>query len=659
MQKDIRETALYKEAEDLYRKLRRPGSGLLSDVADISTDGTHAFFAGSLAETLTGTPPTRICATHLTTGDTRVLTFGPGVDRLPKLSPDGARIAFLSDRHHSGDFQLYLLDPVSGASQPAARVNGWVEYLQWSPDGKRVLLGVACHGADVAGAQGAVTSKQGASEAPSWMPEVAPADTGDGWRSVWVFDLAADSVRQVSPVGLNFWEATWCGADSFAALVSLDPGEGAWYSARLDIIAIDTGQRREVYASSVQMGWPAASPSGSKLAVVEALCSDRGLVAGDVQLVDVASGEVRRLDTRAVDVTYAEWRSNSHLLLAGHRNLETVIGLYDATSDSFVEMWHSHAVTTGGLYATAAGFGETGDCVLVGEGFFRAPEIAVIRDGNYQTVKSFGPAGSDLEDLVGTEEQVSWVAGDGLEICGLLLRPKGEAPYPLVMSLHGGPVWHWRPFWLGRRSVPILMLLKRGYAVFFPNPRGSSGRGQSFVRPVLGDIGGADGHDCLAGVDHLVQCGVADPKRLGISGGSYGGYMSAWLTTQDTRFAASVPVSPITNYVTEHLISNIPHFVSLFLTDHYRNSGGKYFERSPIMYAHKVKTPTLVVCGALDRCTPAEEAVQFHSALRESAVESVLLTYPEEGHGVRNFPALIDYAARFVFWFESHMPATS
>ena len=111
-------------------------------------------------DTLEGTPPTRICQVDLTSGDTRVLTFGPNTDRLPKFSPDGRQVAFLSDRHKAGDFQLYLLDPISGAARPTPPVEGWVEYLHWSPDGKRILLGVAGHGADISGGQGAVTSKQ-------------------------------------------------------------------------------------------------------------------------------------------------------------------------------------------------------------------------------------------------------------------------------------------------------------------------------------------------------------------------------------------------------------------------------------------------------------------------------------------------------------------
>jgi dipeptidyl aminopeptidase/acylaminoacyl peptidase len=199
------------------------------------------------------------------------------------------------------------------------------------------------------------------------------------------------------------------------------------------------------------------------------------------------------------------------------------------------------------------------------------------------------------------------------------------------------------------------MLIQRGYAVFFPNPRGSAGRGQIFAGKVKGDMNGKDTKDFLSGLDALVARGVADAERIGVTGVSYGGGMSSWLITQDSRFAAAVPVAPHTNQVTEHLISNIPHFVSLFLDDVYTNPTGRYFERSPVMHAHRVTTPTLNICGALDRCTPPEEAMQFHNALLENGVKSVLVTYPQEGHGIQNFPAAIDYAARLVGWFEEHM----
>jgi len=312
------------------------------------------------------------------------------------------------------------------------------------------------------------------------------------------------------------------------------------------------------------------------------------------------------------------------------------------------------------MYATVSGINDAGDCVLLGEGYKRAPEIVAIRLGECKRIVSFDRGYADYAKRIESVDSVSWNAPDGLEIQGWLLRPQGEGPHPLVLNVHGGPVWHWHPTWLGRAvRAPILMLIQQGYAVFLPNPRGSTSRGQDFARRVMGDVGGVDTHDYLSGLDHLVTQGIADPRRLGVTGGSYGGFMASWLITQDARFAAAVAVAPVTNHVTAHLVSNIPHYVRLSLDDIYSNAAGKYFQRSPIMHAHKAKTPTLNICGALDRCTPPEEALQFHNALLENGVESMLVTYPEEGHGIRKWPATIDYAARLLSWFDGHMAAVA
>ncbi|MDE2050873.1 MAG: S9 family peptidase, partial [Gammaproteobacteria bacterium] len=581
MQRDIRETPLYRETESLYRAFRRPGSGLIADAAEVSAHGNRVVFTGTLVDS-GNEASSRICLTDLTSADTRVLTFGPNTDRSPRLSPDGGRVAFLSDRRKAGDFQLYLLELESGECRAAPPVDGWVEYLHWSPNGRRILLGVAGHGADVAGAQGAATTKTAAQDLPAWLPTVDTGEEAYRWRRAWVYDLEENRVSQVGQANSNVWEAAWCGNEAITAVVSPGPGEGLWYTARLAVIETQGGATREVYGPQDQLGWPSGSPSGRHIAVVEALCSDRWIVAGDLRVIETQTREVRKVATRGIDITHTEWRSDRHLLLAGHRGFETVVALYDVEAGKVEEVWQSEEITTGGFYTVIAGFGEPGDCALVGEGFKRAPEIAVIRRGKYQPVKSFDPGAEEALSALASVETVKWHALDGLEIQGLLLKPAGRSPHPLIMMVHGGPVWHYRPYWMGRRSIGTLMLLKRGYAIFLPNPRGSTGRGQEFVRPVLGDMGGADTYDYLSGLDHLIEEGIADRARLGVTGGSYGGYMTAWLITQDPRFGAAVAVSPVTNQVTEHLISNIGHFVALFLKDTYVNPGGKYFDRSPI-----------------------------------------------------------------------------
>jgi dipeptidyl aminopeptidase/acylaminoacyl peptidase len=223
-----------------------------------------------------------------------------------------------------------------------------------------------------------------------------------------------------------------------------------------------------------------------------------------------------------------------------------------------------------------------------------------------------------------------------------------------VVNVHGGPVWAYMNRW-PRASVHPLAA--RGYAVLLPNPRGSAGRGRDFASKVVGDMGGNDARDVLAGIDALVERGIADPERIGVTGGSYGGFMSCWLPTLDTRFAASVAISPVTDWYSQHFNSNIGRWDGEFLAGDPGDAGGPYRDRSPVMFADRVRTPTLLTAGLNDRCTPPGQAIEFFRALRWNGVETELVLYPEEGHGVRKFPTVIDLCTRMVAWFERFMPA--
>ncbi len=242
---------------------------------------------------------------------------------------------------------------------------------------------------------------------------------------------------------------------------------------------------------------------------------------------------------------------------------------------------------------------------------------------------------------------------DEHEIEGLLLRPAGaDGPLPLIVWVHGGPT--------GAHAIeyPTLhdaALLDAGYAVLLPNPRGSSGRGQPFARANIGDMGGGDLRDILAGVDAMVAAGVADPDRIGIAGGSYGGFMAAWAVTQTDRFRASIPFAAVTDWLSFHNTTNIGRFDELFLAADPYEAGGEYFHRSPVVHARAVKTPTLVMHGELDLCVPVSQGIEFHQALAEAGVETELVIYPREGHGWREREHQLDGCRRMVEWFNQHL----
>jgi len=655
-QPDLRAEPLFKEAHGYAQTVYRPGTGHPVGATEltVSADGARLAFTGTIPEDLASTPPTRLCLVDLDTNALRVVSFGPHFDLTPRFSPDGKLLAFRSDRAERGRFQAYALDLKEGLTQPLSTVAGWVESLDFSPDGKHLLLLVAGHGADLSGAQGArATAREGALEA--WMPLVETGAESFRRRSVWVLNLLTGKVRQVTPPAFNIWEACWCGNKDIAAVVSKGASENDWYRAELARFALKGGRFQRLYTPKDQLGWLSATPDGRRLAVVEAVCSDRGLCAGNLLVIDAQSGRVRALDSGGVDVTSTVWRDSRRVLISGLRNLETAVADLDVVSGKARELWSSQALCSfSPFYPHAAPSGPDGFCMAV-QGHRQPANILHVSRRRARSIVSFADDRCmELARSLPEVEPCQWMAHDGQQIQGWLLRGKAKSA-PLVMEVHGGPIWRSSPVFLGR-SPHYRMLAMRGYSIFWPNPRGSSGRGQDFARAVMGDMGGNDMRDLLSGIDYLVRRAGIDPRRLGVMGNSYGGFMTSWLITQDPRFSAAIAAAPITDWLSMHLSSNIGRFVETYLLRNETDMRARdYFSRSPVMFSQRVRTPTLNIGGAHDRCTPAGQSQEFHNALRQCGATTMLVTYPMEGHGVRAFPAMIDYSTRVVDWFERHM----
>ncbi|MFE0923331.1 prolyl oligopeptidase family serine peptidase [Streptomyces nigra] len=644
--------------EEHLRRLHQPAFGTPHALreAHITADGRHVTVTGVVLDALEGLARTAV----YTAEDGRLVPVSAahGSAHGASHSPDGSTLAFLSDRGTPHRFQLHLLIPDRlGEAVAAPAVPGSVEYAHWSPDGRAVLLGIAPLDADLAGSQGSATVGTASPEPDGpWQPLVETG-VGGGLRSLWRYSLDTGEVRQISPEGVNCWEANWCGPGHVLAVASEGADEDSWYGATLRLIDLADGSCRELYHSDVQLGVPAGSPDGTTAAVVRAVCSDRWIVAGDLILIDVATGRSRTAEAGGTDVTALQWIDADRLGFLGLRHLDSVAGIIDPRDGSLTEVL-STSLACGGATPLPAGRFTTDGSLLTVRESYDLPQQLVLADARGERVlASTAHPGTDyLRSVAGTARPLSWVAPDGLEIEGVLCTPGGPGPFPLVVSIHGGPVWGYRNTWsMNYPWVPLLV--SRGYAVLSPNPRGSSGRGQEFARQVVGDMGGADAHDILAGIDHLVGEGTVQPERIGLIGGSYGGFMSSWLVTQDTRFAASVPVSPVTNWYSQSLTSNIGEWGNSFLKADLAEPGSSAHTRSPVFHAHKARTPCLVVAGAKDRCTPPGQAREFHQALRAQGIESTLLIYPQEGHGVRSHPAVADFLTRALDWFERHMPA--
>lgn len=652
---DIRHTAEYFSTAEHLKRLHEHAFGrphALSE-PEVSADGSRVLVTGQVLEELSGVPRPQV----FTAQAGELVAVAPeGSSRCGRFSSSGEKIAFVSDRVTEGEFQLFLADsPTPHRATAAPAVEGTIEYLQWSADDRLILLGVAGIGADVAGGQGSGVNKTIENGLPAWHPEVETGTPDSTWRTLWVYELETGCVTRISPEAMNCWEASWCGPDRVLTVASDSPGEDSWYSASLSIIDLTEATSRELLISQVQLALPSGSLDGGYASVVEAVCSDRMVVAGNLSVIDLATGERTVIDTQGTDVTAARWYSDHEIGFVGQRGLRSVLGRYDVLSGRTEEL-HVSDRSWGFRYPDFA-LSEAGDAVVVEDAYRLPHQLIRIAKGTVEVLAAVRHQGTEyMLSICGRSTPVSWTAPDGLEIEGILCTPEGEGPFPLVVNIHGGPVWAFQDAW-SMRYPWVPLLVSRGYAVLNPNPRGSGGRGQDFAGLVVEDMGGQDTHDYLSGIDALVDQGLVDAARIGLIGGSYGGFMSSWLVTQDQRFAAAVPIAPVTDWYSQSFTSNIAGWGNAFLGANPEIPGTMAHTRSPALQASKVRTPCLNIAGALDRCTPPGQAREFHQALKSFGVDSVLAIYPLEGHGIRDYSAMADALTRITQWFERYMPA--
>ena len=648
---DLRGSATWQRVSDHYHQLFAPGFGVSGEPCDpaIASDGSTTACTVLIRSDLESAPRLAVQIQN----STGMRTIDAPCDvRLPRFAQDGAvravRLAALADLAADGMFDVVMID--NDEIHPLPTLPGVAETIAWSPDGSTLLAIVADAGADAAGAQGSGRISRG--DIPEWMPVVMGDQPGEGtpvggWRRVWTIRPGLETAWScISPDGVTCWEAVWCGLSDIVAIISDRPDEAAWFEARvarIDLVSRSSTTLANGNGNGMCVGLPTATPDGLTTAVVRASCSDRTVVAGDVYII--RAGVESRLPTADIDVTWQSFRTNELLVIAGQRGLYTVIAEVNVVTGDVSERWSSLLETCGQRYPEVAIASNCDAIAMVREGYGTPPELTVlVAAGPQRATTSLTHAGHHaMLESAGTLEPVAWTAPDGTLIDGLVACPAGEGPFPLITYVHGGPVWAWRSRWT--MGYPYTALFVRnGFAVFHPNPRGSSGRGEAFRAAVLGDLGGAEAGDILSGIDHLESIGIADPQRLGVFGGSHGGFMAAWLITVTQRFGAAVPYCPVTEWEFMRLTTN-----DMAAQDHLLADG---IANSPLEHVDRVVTPTLLFTGSRDLITPASQGLALHRALAERGVPTGYVEYPLEGHGVRTFPAQIDFSARSLNWFE-------
>jgi len=570
----------------------------------------------------------------------------------PTWSPDGKRLVFVLKSPKSTHRAVYDVDADGGNLRRVLDFDGTLVAPRFSKSGRLAVLATA-------GAHKEI----GATQPGAPIVGVIGTDT-DEQRIAIVGDDG--SVTYASPPDLFVYEYDWRPDGGFVGTAAHGNGDDNWWIARL--YAFDGGARaREIYKpadAQMQIANPRVAPSGAYVAFIGGLMSDFGSTGGDVYTVPLGPGTANA----ATDVT------------PGFDASATSLAWNCATSDSAtldLTVLRGSAVAlygwTPGMQTAPAertSFGETtagnfsracsgdGAVAFVRQSFETPPEIYVLTNAPHATPVQITHENDGLAPAT-QARSLAWTSG-GATVHGWLLAPPHAdvtKKHPLILEVHGGPAAATTPRFIGRGTERDL--LRAGYYLFLPNPRGSFGNGERFTRGNVKDFGYGDLRDDLAGIDAAEKVAPIDEARLGITGGSYGGYMSMWTVTQTHRFKAAVAQAGISDWISYYGENGIDQWMIPYFGASAYDDPAVYRKSSPIEFIKNVRTPTLILVGERDVECPAPQSEEFWHALDTLGVATQLVIYAGEGHGLRQPKDRADATQRAIAWFDRYLLGTA
>jgi dipeptidyl aminopeptidase/acylaminoacyl peptidase len=562
-------------------------------------------------------------------------------------SPDGQKIAFLSDAAKKGQLQLYVTNAAGAPAKMLTNVKGFLANPGWSPDGKTIAILFTENATRASGPLVAETPETGEIKDSFFEQRLA------------LVDVATGKFSQITPADTYIYEYDWApDGKHFVVSSALGNGDNNWWIAELSTLDATTGLIKSIYKPKLQIANPVWSPDGKQIAFIEGIMSDEGITGGDIHIISSIGGDAKNLtkDMKA-SAAWLGWQRDKKILFSEFVGGNSAIATLDPATGKIEPRWSSAgSFTCGGPFSFTLSASNEGTTIGgVFQSFAHPPEVVIIAG----TPAAATPVTSRNKALVpawGDAKSINW-KNDGYEVQGWLLYPHDFDPakkYPLVVHVHGGPSSISLSHWPGSHDFSA-GLAAMGYFVFYPNPRGSYGQGEAFTHANVKDFGYGDFKDIMNGVDEALKIAPIDPNRLGITGWSYGGYMTMWAVTQTNRFKAAMAGAGLSNWQSYYGENLIDQWMIPFFGKSVYDDPEIYAKSSPINFIKKAKTPTLVLVGDSDGEVPAPQSYEFWHALKTLGVETQFVVYEREGHLFANPKHQRDVIARTLAWFDAHL----